>query len=117
MQPVERLKRLPAPPDAFESHQSTREAPALQQQFTSTLLKPAGTNFKQLDLLVFKPLHPKLIPQTNKMTSVPPGVPTFTLADMEQIVALAVQIALVEAQGLPPANNRPIVNLTPVTAF
>ena len=51
------------------------------------------------------------------MTSVPPGVPTFTLADIEQIVALAVQIALVKAQGLPPANNCPIVNLTPVTAF
>ena len=62
-----------------------------------TLLKLAGANVKRLDLLVFKPPCLKLKPQANKMTSIPPGIPTFTLADVEQIVAQAVQTALVKA--------------------
>ena len=60
------------------------------------------------------------------MTSVPPTAPTFTSANIDQIVAQAVQTALAKAQRLqtipdpqepPPVNNRPIVNITPATAF
>ena len=51
--------------------------------------------------LVLKPPRPKAAPpsrpQANKKTSVPPGVPTFTLADVDQIVAQAVQTALAKA--------------------
>ena len=60
------------------------------------------------------------------MTSVPPSVPIFTLANIDQIVAQAVQTALAKAQRLqtipdlqkpPPVDGCPIVNLTPATAF
>ena len=58
------------------------------------------------------------------MTSVPPSVPTFTLADVDQMVTRAVQTALAKAQQLqtipnlqelPLVNNCPIVNLTLAT--
>ena len=60
------------------------------------------------------------------MTSVPRAIPTFMLANMEQIMAPVFQIALAKAQGLqttpgpqgpPLVNDCPIVNLTPATAF
>ena len=121
MQPVKRLKRLPAPPGAFEPYQSTREASVLQQQSAPTLPKLAEANFQQLDQPVLKPPRlkaaPPSKPYTNKMTSVPPSVPIFMLADVKQIVAQAIQTALIKALRSLPANNCPIANLTPTTAF
>ena len=91
VQHVKCLKRLPAPPFAFEPYQLTKEASALQQQSMSTLLKLAGANFKHLDPLVLKPPSLKAVLPSkaliDKMTSIPPSIPTFTPADMEQIVA------------------------------
>ena len=60
------------------------------------------------------------------MTSVPPSIPTFTTANVDQIVAQAVWTASAKAprlQTIPdpqepsPVDNCPIVNLTPATAF
>ena len=86
----------------------------------------AGTDFKHLDPLVLKPPRLKAVPFTSKMTNVPTGNPTFTPANMEQIVALAIQIALVKAQRsqatpgphrAPPVDDCPIVNLISATTF
>ena len=119
-------------PDSLTQQQSP--LPLLLQQSTLTPAKPtaqlAGANFKHLDLLGLKPPHTKAAPpsrpQANKMTSVPPSAPTFMLADINQIVARAVQTALAETQRLqtildpqepPLVNNCPIVNLTFATVF
>ena len=91
------------------------------QQSTSTPAKQtaqlAKANFKHLDLLVLKPPHSKAAPlsrpQANKVTSVPPSIPTFTLANIDQIVAQAVQTTLAKAQRLrriPDLQESPLVN-------
>ena len=60
------------------------------------------------------------------MTSVSPSIPTFTLANVNQTVAQAIQTVLAKAQRLQtildphepsPVDNCPIVNLTPTTVF
>ena len=119
-------------PDSPAQQQSLWPLPL--QQSTSTPAKPtaqlAKADFKYLDPLVLKPSRSKVAPlsrpQAHKMTSVPPSVPSFTSADVNQIVARAVLIALAKAQRLqtisdlqepPPVNNCPIVNLTSATAF
>ena len=124
-------------PVTFEPDSVTQQQlllPPLLLQSTSTLAKPtaqlARAEFKHLDSLVLKPPRPKAAllskSQANRMTSVPPSVLTFTSADVDQIVAQAVQTALAEAQRLqtifdlqelPPVDDCPIVNLTPATAF
>ena len=124
-------------PGTFKPVSLTRQQSLLPlplQQSTLTPAKPiaqlAGANFKHLDPLGLKPLRLKAAfqskPQANKMTSVPPSVPTFMLADIDQIVARAVQTTLAETHRLqtipdpqepPPVDNCPIVNLIPAIAF
>ena len=51
------------------------------------------------------------------MAQIQPIMPTFTSANVKQIVTQAVQTALAKTQGSPTVKERPIANLTPAIAF